>query len=276
MIDLHCHSDFSDGLLSPEALFSQAIKAGIQVLALTDHDTVDGLTRLHQAASNSTMRIINGIELSVRWKKYDIHILGLNINPIDPHLKQLIRLQKEHRIERAIAIGECLARCGVENAYQKACEIAGHQRVGRPHFAQVLINEGLVPNMNVAFKRFLGDRQKAYVPTSWISLDEAVQGIMQAGGQAVIAHPLKYKLTRTKLHELIKHFKIAGGVGLEVVSGDMLWTDVHEAAQTCSRFELLASTGSDYHGDKLSRVALGRQKQLPEDCVPIWHQWSVN
>ncbi|MDP3705931.1 MAG: PHP domain-containing protein [Legionellaceae bacterium] len=276
MFDLHCHSNFSDGILSPEDLLARAVSAGIRVLALTDHDTIDGLSRLHAASRDRDIHIIDGIELSIRWKKYDVHIIGLGIRPDDSNLVHLISLQKERRIARAMEIGDCLARCGVTNAYQKARDIAGHERVARPHFARVLINEGLVPDMKTAFKRFLGDRQRAYVPTSWISLEEAVQGVVKAGGQAVIAHPLKYKLTRTKLHEFIKDFKMVGGVGLEVVSGDMIATDMHELAGICSRFDLLASSGSDYHGDMMSRIALGRQKQLPANCVPIWQTWSVN
>lgn len=270
MIDLHCHSYFSDGVLSPEALLAKAVTAGVCVLALTDHDTIDGLRRLHAAGCHQSIQLIDGIELSVRWKKYDIHVIGLGITPNDANLTDLIAIQTERRIARALQIGECLAHFGVQNAYQKACDIAGHDRVGRPHFAQVLMHEGLVADMKTAFKRFLGDKQRAYVSTSWISLADAVHGIVQAGGRAVIAHPLKYKLTRTKLHELIKDFKHAGGVGLEVVSGEMVDTDVHEMADLCLRFDLLASSGSDYHGDRLSRVALGRQKRLPVHCTPIW------
>lgn len=276
MIDLHCHSYFSDGVLTPEELLIRAVQANIKLLALTDHDTIDGVERLHVAAREHAIKIINGIELSVRWKKYDIHIIGLQINLDDDNLIDLIKLQKERRIQRASQISECLIHCGVKNAYQKACDIAGHEYVGRPHFAKVLINEGVVPDMKSAFKRFLGLRQKAYVPTSWINLEEAVQSIIQAGGQAVIAHPLKYKLTRTKLYELIQDFKMLNGAALEVVSGEMSNKDLCALADLSVRFDLLASSGSDYHGDTMSRIALGRQSPLPANCTPIWQKWSVN
>jgi predicted metal-dependent phosphoesterase TrpH len=275
MIDLHCHSHFSDGELSPSALLNKAIDARIKILALTDHDTTDGLMSLHQAAHEHDIKIINGIELSVRWKKYDIHIIGLNIKPDEQGLCRLIAQQNENRIARARQIAERLLECGIEDAYQKASEIAGHGRVGRPHFAQVLINEGRVVDMKTAFKRFLGQGRAAYVQTAWISIEDAVDGIVQAGGQAVIAHPLKYALTRSKLHELIIAFKAAGGVGMEVISGAMTVVEVNELAGLCTRFELLASTGSDYHGDTLSRTALGRQRDLPVNCTPIWNQWTI-
>lgn len=274
MIDLHCHSHYSDGLLSPKELLSRALEAQLTILALTDHDTIDGLDELHQAATGQPITIVNGIELSVHWKKYDIHILGFGIDKHNDALTQLIQQQKISRIERAKCIGEILGKVGVENAYEKARALAGHDSVGRPHYAAILVQESKAPDIQGAFKRYLGRGKIAYVPSAWITLAEAVTGITQAGGQAVIAHPLKYKLTRTKLHELIKDFKIAKGAGMEVVSGETTPMDAHAVALLCRRFDLLASSGSDYHGTGLSRVGLGRQMKLPEHCTPIWHAWK--
>jgi predicted metal-dependent phosphoesterase TrpH len=274
MIDLHCHSNFSDGALSPEELIQRAQNQQLLCLSLTDHDTVAGYSALNQAASTTKIKIINGIELSTRWKKYDIHILGYQINHTS-ELNDLIQRQNQSRIERAVAIGKSLALVGVMDAYDKACELAGHNRVGRPHFARVLINEGKTRDMRSAFKQFLGRGKHAYVPTPWISIQQAVNGIIVSGGKAVIAHPLKYGLTRSKLHELIKEFKEAGGEGIEVVSGEMTVTQIQEMAATSVRFNLLASSGSDFHSDTLSRINLGRQPQLPVNCEPIWHDWNI-
>lgn len=274
MIDLHCHSNFSDGALSPEELIHKAQNQKLLCLSLTDHDTVAGYADLNKAAMNTNIKIINGIELSARWKKYDIHILGYQINHTS-NLKNLIHQQNQSRISRAIEIGASLAKIGVENAYEKACTLAGHDRVGRPHFAMVLINEGKAKDMKSAFKQFLAKGKSAYIPTPWISIQEAVEGIMESGGRAVIAHPLKYGLTRSKLHELIKEFKEAGGEGLEVISGEMTVTQIQEMAATSVRFSLLASSGSDFHSDALSRTNLGRQQQLPLNCKPIWHDWNI-
>lgn len=275
MIDLHCHSHFSDGELSPDALLSKAVQSRVRVLALTDHDTTAGIVSLREAALGSDITIINGIELSTRWKKYDIHIIGLNVDPKDENLSGLVKKQNESRIARALKIAECLAEVGIQDAYRKASEIAGHERVARPHFAQVLINEGKARDMKSAFKSFLGSGKSAYVCTAWATIEDAVAAIVSAGGQAVIAHPLKYKLTRSKLHELIDAFKSVGGVGIEVVSGDITVKDSNQLAGLCMRFGLLASTGSDYHGDRLSRVGLGQQRPLPVNCTPIWHQWNI-
>lgn len=275
MIDLHCHSHFSDGELSPDALLSKAVQSRVRVLALTDHDTTAGIVSLREAALGSDITIINGIELSTRWKKYDIHIIGLNVDPKDENLSGLVKKQNESRIARALKIAECLAEVGIQDAYRKASEIAGHERVARPHFAQVLINEGKARDMKSAFKSFLGSGKNAYVCTAWATIEDAVAAIVSAGGQAVIAHPLKYKLTRSKLHELVDAFKSVGGVGIEVVSGDITVKDSNQLAGLCMRFDLLASTGSDYHGDRLSRVGLGQQRPLPVNCTPIWHQWNI-
>ncbi|MCC5014981.1 MULTISPECIES: PHP domain-containing protein [unclassified Legionella] len=275
MIDLHCHSNFSDGMLTPAALVKKAVEANITMLALTDHDTMSGLGELHRAARNLSLTIINGIELSVRWKKYDIHVVGLNISPDDDNILKLIRQQNESRIGRALQIAEQMKVCGIDDAYIKACKLAGHERIGRPHFAQLFVDEGLVPDRQTAFKRYLGRGKPAYVATPWLSLTQAVEGIIQAKGQAVLAHPLKYSLTRTRLQELIIAFKMAGGTGLEIVSGEMTVTQIQEMLGLCLRFQLCASTGSDYHGDTLSRISLGRQQQLPVNCTPIWQQWNL-
>ena len=276
MIDLHCHSFFSDGFLSPEQLLAKAVDAGVRVLALTDHDTIAGLASLHTAAKGLPMQVVNGIEFSVRWKMHDIHIIGLQMNLEDNSFLESIHEQEQRRIERAQQIGACLAKIGVQDAYQKACDYAGHTKVGRPHFGHILVGEGFALDMKQAFQRYLIRGKSAYVPTAWLSLDVIVDTIVQAGGQAVIAHPLKYNLTRSKLHALITAFKHAGGVGLEVVSGQMTVPQVMEMAGLCCRFELLGSTGSDYHGDSVSRIGLGRQLALPDCCTPIWQRWATH
>lgn len=274
MIDLHCHSHYSDGALSPKALLEKALAQQLSCLSLTDHDTIAGYPELTKAALNTPIRIIQGIEFSTLWKKYEIHILGYHFLPNEAFY-DLIERQSSARIERAKQIASALELCGVQNAYEKACDIAGHKRLGRPHFARVLVNEGKTRDMQSAFKQFLGRGKRAYIPTSWVSLKDAVSVITQAGGQAVIAHPLKYGLTRTKLHELINEFKDAGGEGIEVVSGGMTLLQIRELALVTQRFNLTASSGSDYHSDIVSYTNLGRQQQLPEQCTPIWQHWTI-
>lgn len=278
MIDLHCHSHFSDGQLSPSDLLQLAIQNDVTMLALTDHDTVDGISPLIEAnkEQKNPIQIIPGIELSVRWKKYDLHILGLNINPSSVTLQALIKKQQQSRNERAVAIAACMAQLGIDDALEKAKKIAGHEHIGRPHFAEVLVQAGKVPNIQAAFERYLRAGKPAYVPTPWISLEEAITETIAAGGDAVIAHPNKYKLTRTKLFELGLAFKMAGGTGVEVISGDMNPTQIQSLVTMANQYNLLASTGSDFHGEKMSRVRLGQQRALPIHCKPIWEKWSMS
>jgi len=275
LADLHCHSHCSDGKHTPAELCIKALESGVNILALTDHDTTAGLAQLHAAARGSSLQIINGVELSARWKLRDIHVLGLNIDPDCPDFKACIKAQIIRRITRAEAISERLhSLTGVQNAYQKALQYAGHEGVGRPHFAHVLVHEGVVTSAKQAFQKYLVRGRGAYVPVAWLSIEEAIAVIINAGGSAVLAHPLKYQLTRSKLHELIKAFKAWGGVGLEVVSGATSVMDMNEMAGVCLRYELFASTGSDYHGEGLSSIDLGRQMLLPAGCIPIWQQWG--
>ncbi|WP_131783409.1 PHP domain-containing protein [Legionella gresilensis] len=275
MIDLHCHSYFSDGLLSPKKLIEKANSINLLVMALTDHDTIEGVEELLKIKDNYSVKIITGIEFSTRWKKYDIHIIGLGVDIANYFFNDLISKQNNNRINRAKKISEKLACVGVKNAFVRACQLAGHDRIGRPHFAKLCVEDAKAIDIQAAFKQYLTRGKLAYVETPWISVVDAVEGIIKAGGQAVLAHPLKYQLTQTKLRELIKEFKQAGGEGLEVVSGNISLDQMNTVVTLCRHFELLASTGSDYHGDSLSRISLGRQPQLPLNCTPIWHNWNI-
>lgn len=277
MIDLHTHSNFSDGACHPEELLQKAIDAKLECFALTDHDTLSGLPALHESVNKlaSKIKIINGVELSVRWKKHELHLIGLNVPLHSPEFNALIQKQAESRQKRALEIGNRLSDIGLQYAYQKAKSIAGHAEVARPHFAQVLLEEGFVKTMQGAFDRYLKRGRKAYVPTQWLLMEEAIDGIKSCGGLSVLAHPCKYSLTRTKLNELIVQFKDAKGDAVEVVSGDTTSAQVAEMAALCQKFGLKASTGSDFHSDKAAKVGLGMQRTLPENCVPIWHEWII-
>lgn len=273
-VDLHCHSCFSDGLLTPVELLYRAANLNLDYFALTDHDTLLGVHDLHSANSALKVNIINGVEISSSWKKYDIHVLGYNFNLEDKDLDALFVAQKTNRLRRAHEISEKLEKYGIHDAFLKAEKYAYNGNIGRPHFAKVLLDEGLIKDISQAFTIYLGTNKKAYVPSCWIELADTVRMIKNAGGDAVLAHPLKYKLTNTKLRELIANFKQAGGDGIEVVSSDLPPIYVNKLAELCLDYDLMASSGSDFHGDNISRVGIGLQKSLPEMCKPIWSKWS--
>ncbi len=272
-IDLHTHSNASDGELTPTELIEKAAENGVETLALTDHDTVSGLGEAHIAAIQHNISLINGIELSTLWDNKTIHIVGLNIKAdskvmIDAtvHLKQL-------REQRAIKIGEKLKKIGIDNAYKNTRQIAGNGTVTRQHFAQFLVNHGHAKSHEEVFKRFLVRSKPGYVSAEWPSLDKTINNISDAGGVAVIAHPLRYKMTATKLRKLISEFKDAGGKAIEVVTGNNNQNEIVTATNYAKRYNIAASLGSDYHNAKTPWAQLGRLKEIPQGLTPVWALW---
>lgn len=274
LYDLHCHSTASDGSLEPGALVQRAQQHGVDVLALTDHDITAGIKEAQITAGELDLRLIPGVEISVTWKGATIHVLGLGIDVLNNELQQGLAKLREFRVWRGEEIGRRLAKHGIENALVGAERYSSGNLISRTHFGHYLIELGRAKDMRDVFKRFLVHNKPGYVPGEWAQLDDAVQWIVQAGGQAVIAHPARYKITATKMRELLGQFKESGGVGLEVVSSSHTADDCKTMARYATQFELLASRGSDFHGPAHAWVELGKIPPLPEQCVPIWDTWS--
>lgn len=272
-IDLHTHSTSSDGALSPTDLVQNAARLGIETLALTDHDTVSGLNEAQAAAQRNNVTLINGIELSTQWDNKTIHIVGLNINPDSNTITNATHHLKELREERAIKIGEKLAKAGIHDAYTNAKQIAGKGTVTRQHFSQFLIKNGNAKSQTDVFKRFLVKNKPGYVSVNWPDLNDTVHYINAAGGVAVIAHPLRYKMTATKLRKLITDFKEHGGKGIEVVTGHNLKPEIELAANYAKQYDIAASIGSDFHNKNTAWGQLGKLKTLPRELTPIWETW---
>jgi predicted metal-dependent phosphoesterase TrpH len=271
--DLHSHSNISDGSLSPEDLVVRASAKGVTHLALTDHDTVGGLQRAEVAAHEMGMHLIQGIEFSTQWLGCGIHVVGLNIDSQNTALQSAICSQVQTRIDRAIEIGQRLSVLGIDDAYEEACKIS-EGVVGRPHFAQYLVSLGLVPTVNAAFKKYLGTGKVGDVPQRWIEMPRVIDAIVQAGGVAVLAHPGKYRFTRTKLKKLIHFFVESGGQAIEVVSGKQLATETNYFADLAEQFNMHSSCGSDFHTPDQPWQDLGGFTQLPDRCQPVWRIWS--
>lgn len=269
--DLHSHSQASDGALSPADLVDRAADYGVTALALTDHDTLAGLPEAREAASRRQIRLINGIELSVRHGNREFHILGLGLNTDNPQIQSRVASQQAARVDRAREIGRRLDRAaGLANSYEKTCELAGTDAPGRPLFARFLEQQGRVRNGRHAFNRFLKQGQSAFVATPWCTLDEAIEDIHAAGGQAVVAHPHGYGLTRKKLRQLLGAFKEMGGDGLEVAMPG-LSRQQHELLNECwQHFDLKVSAGSDFHSPEQKWLALGRLPEIPAGATPVW------
>ena len=268
--DLHCHSHFSDGILSPEMLLLRAKEREVDVLALTDHDTIAGLFLAQKAADECGITLINGIEFSSQWGKGGVHIVGLGFRVDSPKLSVAIESQNISRSGRAEQIAARLAKAGITGTLEGAQQLAGNAYVGRPHFAQHLVNIGAVSNINAAFKKYLGTGKLADVKFQWPNMATIIEWIHAAGGVAVLAHPCKYDLTRTKMCALIKDFAAAGGDALEVVSGMQAHAVTEDLAKIAEANHLAASCGSDFHLPGHPWQELGSFPALPERCRPVW------
>ena len=272
--DLHTHSTASDGTLSPEALVMRAHQAGVRTLALTDHDTLDGLDAALLAAAEWGVNLIPGVEISVSWGERTIHILGLRVEPQAPALTAGLARLRDYRRWRAQEIGRRLAAKGISGAYEGALALSGGERfVGRTHFARLLVRRGYASTVRDVFKHYLVKGKPGHVSGDWASLEEALAWIREAGGQAVIAHPARYGFTAAKMRRLIGEFRELGGLGIEVVSGSHSRDEACVYAQRARESSLLASAGSDYHGPEHPYLELGHLPRLPPGCTPIWADW---
>lgn len=273
MIDLHLHSRASDGSLTPTELVQLAATRGVQLLALTDHDCLAGLPEAQTAAQTAGIRFVTGVEISTTWEHKTLHVIGLNIAPANAELNAgLARLQTARGI-RAAEIGRRLSVHGIQGAYAGAQLLAVNGNVTRTHFAQWLCDSQHADTPPKAFQRFLARGKPGYVATIWASLEESIGWIHAAGGQAVLAHPLRYAMTRSWLIKALTAFKQAGGDGLEVICGGGNRDEWATAAHYALRFELSASVGSDFHNPSTPWNQPGIEASLPENLTPVWERF---
>jgi len=271
--DLHSHSTASDGTLKPAGLVSRAADQGVDVLALTDHDTTGGVSEAREAAKRRGVELVPGVEVSVTWGGRTVHILGLNVEPGSGVLQEGLVGLRAFREWRAEEIGRRLERHGIAGALEGARRLAQGRVVSRTHFARYIVDRGRARSVGDVFRHFLVPNKPGHVPGQWASLADAVGWIRTAGGQAVVAHPARYRLTGTKVRALLGEFKECGGEGVEVVSGSHTPDDARTMAAYARSFGLLASAGSDYHGPENPWIELGALPTLPEGCTPIWEAW---
>ena len=268
--DLHNHSYYSDGVLSPSEVVRLASKAGCDLFSLTDHDTTDGIAEAKLEADKVSLNLINGVEISAFWKNMAIHIVGLGVDVNNDILQTGLEHNKNLRKIRAEKIALSLRRSGIRDALEKAQIISGGHMLTRTHFAQMLIQEGYCKDMKSVFRRYLTGKKPGGVRVEWKDFDEVINWIQSAGGKAFIAHPFRYRMTHTKIKKLIRDFKEASGDGFEVVNANSSREEITLANQWSEDHDLLASCGSDFHGWPNQRVQIGNLTELPNPKRAVW------
>ncbi|MDU6410870.1 MAG: PHP domain-containing protein [Yersiniaceae bacterium] len=276
LFDLHSHTTASDGLLTPAALVARAVEMRVGVLAITDHDSVDGLAAAAEAiaAQQLPLRLVNGVEISTLWENHEIHIVGLNIDPQHPMMQALLAQQRDYRRQRAEEMARRLEKAHIPGALEGALRLADGGAVTRGHFARYLIEAGKAENVAQVFKKYLAKGKTGYVPPQWCTIEQAIDVIHQSGGQAVVAHPGRYDLSAKWLKRLLTFFAEHGGDAMEVAQCQQAPNERTQLAQYAQQFRLLASQGSDFH-QPCSWIELGRKLWLPGGVEPVWRDWTV-
>jgi predicted metal-dependent phosphoesterase TrpH len=274
-IDLHCHSNVSDGALAPAEVARRAARGGVDVWALTDHDELGGLAEAREAAQAAGMRFVDGVEISVTWRGGKMHVVGLRIDPADPVLAGGLEQVRGGRLARAQGIAAELDKAGVEGSLEGALARTDNPAmVGRTHFARYLVDEGFVADLRDAFRRYLVPGKPGYVPHRWAALADAVGWIRAAGGQAVLAHPGRYGFSAGALDSLLLEFRAAGGEAIEVVTGSHSPEQARHYAAVAREYDLAASRGSDFHGPR-EGAEFGTLPPLDPSLRPVWQDWSL-
>ena len=273
-IDLHTHSTYSDGVLTPADLVRRAAGRGVSLLALTDHDDTGGLAEAMQAAASAGILLVSGVEISATWNAQTIHIVGLDIHADAPQLAEGLSGIRRSRGERAGQIAAQLGAAGVPDSLEGAARHAGNSAaIGRSHFARFLVERRHVRNTSDAFSRYLGTGRCGYVAPCWPELAQAVAWIHAAGGQAVLAHPDRYRLTPRQLRSLFEAFAHNGGDAVEINSDGRFKSSAQ--VRLARQFGFALSSGSDFHAPGKNVADLGEVTQIPDGVPAIWQRFRA-
>jgi predicted metal-dependent phosphoesterase TrpH len=266
-IDLHMHSTRSDGSFSPKDVVMHAASVGISTISLTDHDSVAGVAEATVAGCEVGIDVVPGVELSAQVGEKDIHILGYFINPEQDALKTCLEKYQNARVERAEKIVDKLNRMGIPVQMAHVLAKAGNAAVGRPHVADVLVEEGYVFSSNEAFYKYLGYAKPAYQPKYGMDPAEAIEVIHASGGLASLAHPVLYARD-----DLIPQFVEAGLDAIEVMHIKHDAKLIKRYSDLAEQYGLLKTGGSDCHGDGRGDAVMGQVK-VPVEFLDAMKAW---
>ncbi|GJL55410.1 MAG: phosphatase [Nitrospirales bacterium] len=269
-IDLHLHSTYSDGSYSPTDVVELAHQAQVSTLCLTDHDTTDGIAEASQAASSYGIEVIPGVEVSSLYRDKETHILGYFVNHEDAQFQQHLTWLRNSRHERIPRIIDKLHHVGVDISYEDVKAAAGHGSIGRPHVAQVLVQQRYVPTIEQAFSRFLKEGSTAYVARQLPDAKEAIRWIRESGGVASLAHPGWVRQSLSELEIACRELQTCGLQGLEVFYSSHTSRQTSEYLGLAHRLNLTATGGSDFHGSTRPDIVIGVGRgnlNIPEKIV---------
>lgn len=255
-IDLHVHTTASDGSCPPEKAVELAAELGLSAIAITDHDTVSGYAGAKSAGERLGLEVVPGIEISTKYDRA-VHILGYYIDPRSPELEPVLNWIVEDRDKRNRKMAEMMAADGLPVSYEMMHERYGAV-IGRPHFAEMLVELGLAGSVQDAFDRFVEKGQKYYQPRTILPIDQAVEIIVKAGGVPVLAHPFQYRMDDALLRELIEHCMGFGLRGIECRYTGYDEEMVAYLEALAAEYGLIRTGGSDFHGTNKPHIALGR------------------
>ena len=254
-IDLHTHSTFSDGTFTPLQLVKYAEEKGLKAFAITDHDTTEGIKEAKSIETN--LEVISGVEISTRYDKKEIHIVGLYVNENDADLNKQLKYYREKRVTRNFEILEKLNSLGVDITIDDVKESCTGDVISRAHIAKALVSKGFVGSYTEAFDRYLGDNKCAYVPRETLNYEESMELITKAGGVPVLAHPLLYKMSDTNLENMMVKLRQKGLKAVEVYYSTHSNSDTQHVMAMANRVGLIYSGGSDFHGATKPKIDMG-------------------
>ena len=270
-VDLHVHSNKSDGSLTPSELVDEAIKKGLSAIALTDHDTVDGLDEAINYAADKELEVIPGIELSTEYLGRDVHIVGLFINQHNPAFAAHIKAFRESRDNRNIKMCNRLHdEAGIDISYEVLVKANPGAVLTRAHYANYLLEHGYVKSHQEAFERYIGDHCKYYVPREKITPADAVELILKCDGLPILAHPILYHMTKDQLDTLVSSLKQIGLTGIEAIYSTYSSSEEKKIREIAKKYDLCISGGSDFHGKAKPNLELGTgygKLFVPEDVL---------
>jgi predicted metal-dependent phosphoesterase TrpH len=249
MIDLHTHSTASDGSFSPSELIEKAASSGITALALTDHDTIDGIEEASAAAKSKNITFIPGVELGIKWEPGEFHLLGLGITNPSESFKQALEELCFLRENRNREMLEKMRELGIDVQYEDIQTLSKGKIIGRPHFAAFLVNRKIVKNREQAFDRYLGKNRPFYTAKQGLDLERAIHLIKDSGGIPILAHPMSLYVSWGKLPDLLKNFKEKGIEGIEAWHPSTKVRSCKRLEELARSLDLHVTAGSDFHGE---------------------------